>query len=121
MATKGSKMTAKDESNRGTRMMNDGCATLMETSDGYGDDLHQGRIKDDEDGGTPMLSATGTLDRKNDQAPPTTCFQPSTPTHEKRPTTNDKECRDHDENAKYGGRMADGEDEYSCKTRETTG
>jgi hypothetical protein len=88
-------------------MMNEGCATQIETSDdGHGDDLHQGRMEDDEDGGTPMMSATGTLDRKTDQAPPTTCFQPSTPTHEnKRPTTNDKECRGHDEDAKEGGRM----------------
>jgi hypothetical protein len=76
-----------------TRMMKDVCATLMETNNGHGD-LHQGRMEDDEDGGTPMLSATGTLDRKTgqatpmrqsatgstldrktDQAPPTTCHQ----------------------------------------------
>jgi hypothetical protein len=38
-------------------------------------DLHQGRMEDDEGrGGTPMLPATGTLDRKTSQAPPTTCF-----------------------------------------------
>jgi hypothetical protein len=109
-----------------TRMMNEGGATLLETSDhGHGDDLHQGRMEEDEDGGTPMMSATGTLDRKTgqatpmrqsatgtldrktDQATPTTCFQPSTPTHEnKRPTrTNDKECRCHDDDAQDGCRM----------------
>jgi hypothetical protein len=121
VATEGSKMRTTDKSNRWTRMMNDGCVTLVETSDGHGDDLHQeGRMEDDEDGGTPMLSATGTLDRKTgqatpmrqsatgtldrktDQAPTMTCFQPSTPTHEKRPTTNDKECRGHEEDTKDG-------------------
>jgi hypothetical protein len=107
-----------------TRMMNEGCATLMETSDdGHGDDLHQGRMEDDEDGSTPMLSATGTLDRKTgqatpiwqsatgtldrktNQAPPMTCFQPRTLTNETRPTTNSKECRGHDEDTKDGCRM----------------
>jgi hypothetical protein len=115
----------EDESNRGTRMMNDGSATLRETrSDGHGDDLHQGRMEDDEDGGTPMMStpstldrktgqdttmrqsAIGTLDRKTDQAPPTTCFLPSTLTNETRPTTPDKKCRGHEEEAKDGGRTA---------------
>jgi hypothetical protein len=99
-----------------------GCATLLETSDGHGDDLHQGRMEDDEDDGTPRMSATGTLDRKTgkatpmrqsatgtldrktDQAPPTTCFQPSTPTNETRPTNPDKKCRGHDEDATDGGR-----------------
>jgi hypothetical protein len=93
------------------------------TSDGHGDDLHQGRMEDDEDDGTPMLSATstldrktgqattmrqsatGTLDRKTDQAPPTTCFLPSTLTNETRPTTPDKKCRGHEEEAQDGGRM----------------
>jgi hypothetical protein len=32
--------------------------------DGCDGDLHQGRMEDDEDGGTPMLSATGTLARQ---------------------------------------------------------
>jgi hypothetical protein len=114
--------TASTGSDR-TRMMNDRCATLtMETRDGHGDDLHQGRMEDDEDGGTPMLSetgtldrktgqatpmrqsATGTLDRKTDQAPPMTCFQPSTLNNETRPTTPDKKCRGHDEEAKDGDR-----------------
>jgi hypothetical protein len=56
-----------------TMMMMDGCNTRLETSDGYGD-LHQGRMEDDGDGGTLMPSATGTLDRKTSQAPPTTCW-----------------------------------------------
>jgi hypothetical protein len=51
-----------------------------ETRDGHGD-LHQGRMEDDGNGGTPMPSATGTLDRKTSQASPATCFQP-------RPITN---------------------------------
>jgi hypothetical protein len=61
--------------------------------EGHGRDLPRpGRMEDDEDDGTPMLSATGTLDRKTgqatpmrqsaigtldrktDQATPTTCF-----------------------------------------------
>jgi hypothetical protein len=79
--------------------------TLMETSDGYGD-LHKGRMEDDEDGGTPMPSATGTLDRKTSQAPPTTCFQPNQLlTNATRPTNNDDTacgCHDDDEN---DGRM----------------
>jgi hypothetical protein len=90
--------------------MHVGCNTLMEIGDGYGD-LDKGRMEDDGDGGTPMLSATGTLDRKTgqatpmrqsatgtldrktDQAPPTTCIQPSTLTNETRSIINDKECR----------------------------
>jgi hypothetical protein len=114
----------KDDEDDRTRMMNDGGATLMETSDGHGDDLHQGGMEDDEDGGTPMMSATGTLDRKTgqvtpmpqsatgtldrktDQAPPTTCFQPSTLTNETRLTNPEKKCRVHeDEDAMDGGRM----------------
>jgi hypothetical protein len=65
-------------------------------------DLHQERMEDDEDGGTPMLSATGTLDRKTgqvtpmrqsatgtldrktDQASPTTCFHQRKATNKKR-------------------------------------
>jgi hypothetical protein len=74
---------AKDESKQGTRMR-------KTRSDGHGDDLHQGRMEDDEYGGTPMPSATGTLDRKTSQVSPTTCFQPSTLTNETRPTTPDK-------------------------------
>jgi hypothetical protein len=72
--TMADKATSKEDV---PKMMTDGSTTPMEeTSDHGGDgDLHQGRMEDDEDGGTSMPSATGTLDRKTSQASPTTCFQ----------------------------------------------
>jgi hypothetical protein len=77
-------------------MMDGGCKnTRLETSDGYGD-LHQGRMEDDEDGGSLMPSATGTLDRKTSQASPATCFQPN------RATNKDKACRCQDADANDG-------------------
>jgi hypothetical protein len=73
------------------------CTTMMETSDGHGD-LHQGRLEDDGDGAATVPSATGTLDRKTSQAPPTrTCFQTRELTNAMRSTNNDKACRCHDE------------------------
>jgi hypothetical protein len=47
-------------------LMNDGSTTSMEetASDGGHGDLHQGRMDGDEDDGTLMPSAAGTLDRK---------------------------------------------------------
>jgi hypothetical protein len=61
-------------------------------------DLHQGRMEDDGDGGATMPSATGTLDRKTSQAPPTTCFQPRTLTKARtRSINNDKACRCHED------------------------
>jgi hypothetical protein len=85
-------------------MMNDGSTSTTptdETRDGgpHGD-LHQGRMEDDEDGGSPMPSATGTLDRKTSQASPTTCLL-----HREQPTRSinkDKACRCHREDAKDG-------------------
>jgi hypothetical protein len=67
-------------------------AVDMETSN-----LHKGRMEDDEDGGTLMPSATGTLDRKTSQASPTTCFQPRELPTTTRSINNDKACRGHEE------------------------